>query len=79
MAQATLLQAQINSDSGALSAEQKSESSTLDSSVAATEYQLTASQLSQAIDEKQEAYDEMLAEIEDIKESLSDDGIIYAP
>jgi len=78
-AQATLLQAQLNYNSGSLTAEQKSASSELGSSVAATEYELTASELSQAVDEKQEAYDEMLSEINDVKESLNDDGIIYAP
>ena len=71
--------AKIKQQTGSLSAEQTKALTELSAQTALAQYNLTELQLSQKVDEAQEIYDQTLRQINDIKESIADDGIVYAP
>ena len=72
-------EAKIKQQTGSLSAEQNKALTELSAQTALAQYNLTELQLSQKVDEAQEIYDQTLRQIEDIKKSIADDGIVYAP
>ncbi len=74
-----LEEAKIKQQTGTLSAEQTKALTELSAQTALAQYNLTELQLSQNVDEAQEIYDQTLRQINDIKESIADDGIVYAP
>ena len=74
-----LEQAKISQQTGSLSAEQTKALSELAAQTALAQYNLTELQLSQKVDEAQETYDQTLRQINDIQESVNNDGIVYAP
>ena len=74
-----LQEAMIKQQTGALSAEQTKALTELSAQTALAQYNLTELQLSQQVDEAQEIYDQTVRQINDIKESIADDGIVYAP
>lgn len=78
-AELALSEAELNYDSGTLKADQQTATSALDAETAATQYELTVSKLQQAVDQAQEDYDSLNSELQDLKDTLSEDGIIYAP
>lgn len=73
-----LEKAQLNIDTGTLSAEQETELAKTEAAAAATELELKETELQQTVDAAQEAYDALEAEIAEIKEGMSEDGIVYA-
>lgn len=77
-AQLSLEKAQLSEATGKTAAEQKKDSAVNEADTASTSYELTVMELSQAVDAAQEAYNELLNQIEDVKELVSDDGIVYA-
>jgi len=74
-----LEEAKIKQQTGSLSAEQTKALTELSAQTALAQYNLTELQLSQNVDEAQEIYDQTVRQINDIKESIADDGIVYAP
>ncbi|MBC8576921.1 efflux RND transporter periplasmic adaptor subunit [Yanshouia hominis] len=74
-----LEQAKLNQKTGTLSAEQIRELAELSAQTALSQYNLTKLLLNQDVDEAQEIYDQTLRQINEIQQSLSDDGIVYAP
>ncbi|MBQ2752416.1 MAG: efflux RND transporter periplasmic adaptor subunit, partial [Oscillospiraceae bacterium] len=75
----SLEQAKIEQQTGSLSAEQTKALTELASQTALAQYNLTELQLSQKVDEAQEIYDQTVRQINEIKESIASDGIVYAP
>ncbi len=71
--------AKLDQQAGTLSAEQTKQLTELAAQTAEAQYNLTTLQLSQAVDEAQETYDQTVKQINDIQKSISDDGIVYAP
>lgn len=71
--------AKLNQKTGTLSAEQTKQLTDLSAQTAQAQYNLTTLQLSQAVDEAQETYDQTVRQINDIEKSISDEGIVYAP
>lgn len=78
-AQLTLDKAQLSIDTGTQSAEQKAETAKTEASAAGTELELKEMELQQAVDAAQEAYDALATEIAEIKEAISEDGVVTAP
>lgn len=71
--------AKLSQQTGTLTAEQTKQLTDLSAQTAQAQYNLTTLQLSQAVDEAQETYDQTVRQINDIKKSISDEGIVYAP
>lgn len=71
--------AKLDQQTGTLTAEQTKQLTELAAQTAQAQYNLTTLQLSQAVDEAQETYDQTVRQINDIQKSISDDGIVYAP
>ena len=78
-AQLALDKAEVSAETGTTTAEQKKDTSENAAEVAQTTYDLTVMELSQAVDAAQEDYDTLLTQIEEVKELISEDGIVYAP
>ena len=72
-------QAELSQQTGALDAEQQRAMTQALAASAEAQYNLTVLQLSQSVDAAQETYDQTLRQINEIQESISDDGIVYAP
>lgn len=66
-------------EKGELSATQQKETSKSSANTAQSEYELTSIELEQTVEAAQETYDELAAQIEEVKALLTEDGIIYAP
>ncbi|HWP50771.1 MAG TPA: efflux RND transporter periplasmic adaptor subunit [Clostridia bacterium] len=71
--------AKLSQQTGTLSAEQAKQLTELAAQTAEAQYNLTTIQLSQAVDQKQETYDQTVRQINSIQKSISDNGIVYAP
>ena len=78
-AELSLSEAELGYNSNALKAQQQNDTAALGADTAATQYELTVSKLQQAVDQAQEDYDSLNSELQDLKDTLSEDGIIYAP
>ena len=75
----SLAQTEVSKETDTTAAQQQSESSETEASIAGAELELTEMQLQQQVDAAQAAYDALETEIEEIKDSIGDDGMIYAP
>lgn len=78
-AELALSKQEVTAQTGSATAEQKKELALSSAQTAATTYELTEMELAQAVDSAKEQYDTFLTQIEEVKELLSDDGIVYAP
>lgn len=77
-AELTLEKAELSLKTGKLTATQQKESSKSGANTAQTEYELTSIELEQAVEAAQETFDELQAQIEEVKQLITDDGVIYA-
>lgn len=78
-AQLSLEKARLSIDTGTQSAEQKADTAKTEANAAGTELELKEMELQQAVDAAQEAYDALETEIAEIKESMSEDGVVFSP
>jgi len=78
-AKLSLSEAELSYDSGVLKAQQQDDTAALGADTAATQYELTVNKLQQAVDQAQESYDSLSSELQDLKETLTEDGVVYAP
>lgn len=77
-AELTLEKAELSLKTGKLTATQQKESSKSGADTAQTEYELTSIELKQAVEAAQETYDKLQAQIEEVRQLITDDGVIYA-
>ena len=71
--------AKLSQQTGTLTAEQQKQLTELAAQTAQAQYDLTALQLSQSVDQAQETYDQTVRQINDIQKSISENGVVYAP
>jgi multidrug efflux pump subunit AcrA (membrane-fusion protein) len=77
-AQLALEKAELSLKTGKLNITQQKQSAQTGADTAQAEYELTSVELEQAVEAAQETYDELAAQIEEVKALLSDDGVVYA-
>lgn len=74
-----LAKANLALSTGSTSADQNSALAKNEASTAKTTLELAELQLQQAVDAAEEKYDQLAAEIEDLKESIALDGLVLSP
>lgn len=75
----SLEKARLGSLTGELSAEQTAATAKITADTAATNYELSEMELTQAVDAAQETYNEFNKQVEDAKSLIGDGGVVYAP